>query len=182
MTSGLLLSCVGGCKSPLDCFCCVKCPPMRGALKVGVATIGVTVVLPPSMGSPWLGGEARELGGRSLPCAWLTAGNRTYPACSLCLWLLRRRGRRRPMSTCPGQTQRRRGGAPASASAPAPALRRPLWGVVTAGGWEVGAVGARSIAKTITIVSASRRVSSGKAVAAGLRYDLFCSRSESVGE
>ena len=31
-------------------------------------------------------------------------------------------------------------------------LGRPLWGVVTAGGWERGAVGARSIAETITIV------------------------------
>ena len=36
-------------------------------------------------------------------------------------------------------------------SAPA-GLGRPLWGVVAAGGWEVGAVGARSIAESITIV------------------------------
>ena len=31
-------------------------------------------------------------------------------------------------------------------------LGRPLWGVVAAGDWEVGAVGARSIVRTITIV------------------------------
>eukprot|EP00967_Tisochrysis_lutea_P137604 scaffold247265_cov28-Tisochrysis_lutea.AAC.2 len=34
-------------------------------------------------------------------------------------------------------------------------VRRPLWGVVAAGGWEWGAVGARSIAQTITIVFAA---------------------------
>ena len=31
-------------------------------------------------------------------------------------------------------------------------LGRPLWGVMAAGGWEGGAVGARTIAQTITIV------------------------------
>mgnify|MGYP003687726571 FL=1 len=31
-------------------------------------------------------------------------------------------------------------------------LGRPLWGVVATGGWEAGAVGARSIIRTITIV------------------------------
>ena len=42
-------------------------------------------------------------------------------------------------------------------------LGRPRWGVVAAGGWEVGAVGARSIAKTITIVFQRKRKRSPRA-------------------
>ena len=79
-----------------------------------------------------------------LPWVGLSPGNRTLPVPWCCGWLGGEGGA--VMSTSSS------GGAEACEHLGSGGLGRPRWDVVAAGGWEVGAGGARSIAKTITIV------------------------------
>ena len=102
-------------------------PSPRGALVVGVATMGVAAVLPLTIGSPSWGGRREEAGGRArLWLCWSVGGT------GLCLF---------PASVAVGEARTggpcrppcRVGRRPASASAPA------AWGGPCRASWRRGA-------------------------------------------